>query len=167
VEAGRWTTHDLLATEAHALEQASLLRAARDPGTDAAVIAAVLEEEQILNAEQSAMVAHLTADGGRLRMVVGPAGSGKTAALALAHRIWRAQGRYVRGVTLSAIAARGLNQATFISAPPSRPRSTSSKPDQSGRGRTSPAARSSSSTKPRWSAPGTWPDSWQTPSSTR
>ncbi|HEY5134406.1 MAG TPA: MobF family relaxase [Candidatus Nanopelagicales bacterium] len=113
-EAGRWTTRDLLATEAHALEQASLLRAARDPGTDAAVIAAVLEEEQLLNAEQSAMVAHLTADGGRLRMVVGPAGSGKTAALALAHRIWRAQGRYVRGVTLSAIAARGLNQATFI-----------------------------------------------------
>lgn len=113
-EAGRWTTHDLLATEAHALEHAALLRAASEPGTDPAVIAAVLEEEQLLNAEQSAMVAHLTAGGGRLRMVVGPAGSGKTAALALAHRIWRAQGRYVRGVTLSAIAARGLNQATFI-----------------------------------------------------
>lgn len=48
----------------------------------------------------------------------------------------------------------------------SRPCCTSSNPAPFGRGRTSPAARSSSSTRQRWSGPGTWPDSWPTPSST-
>ena len=53
-----------------------------------------------------------TANG--LAVVVGPAGSGKTAALAAATRAWTAQGRQVVGGAVAAITARRLERATGI-----------------------------------------------------
>ncbi len=48
--------------------------------------------------------------------MVGPAGSGKTAALAAAHRAWQAQGRSVIGAAVAAVTARRLERANGISA---------------------------------------------------
>jgi conjugative relaxase-like TrwC/TraI family protein len=109
----RWTTQDLLTVEAQALTLADELRSTRDPGADSALVGQCLENAS-LTGEQDNMVRSLTSPMGRLRIVVGPAGSGKTAALAIAHRAWHAQGRSVHGCALSALAARGLQTATGI-----------------------------------------------------
>jgi conjugative relaxase-like TrwC/TraI family protein len=109
----RWTTQDLLTVEAYALTLADELRSTRDPGADSALVEQCLENAS-LTGEQDNMVRSLTSPMGRLRIVVGPAGSGKTAALAIAHRAWHAQGRSVHGCALSALAARGLQTATGI-----------------------------------------------------
>jgi hypothetical protein len=94
--AGRWTTRELLAVEAGALDLAAALRTAEDSGVDPA-----LTEERIdaatLNGDQADMVRALTGRGARLRVVIGPAGSGKTAAMEVAFRAWRAQDRSVHG----------------------------------------------------------------------
>lgn len=109
----KWTTQDLLTVEAQALTLADVLRDTRDPGADSALVEQCLENAS-LTGEQDNMVRSLTSPMGSLRIVVGPAGSGKTAALAIAHRAWHAQGRSVNGCALSALAARGLQTATGI-----------------------------------------------------
>lgn len=109
----RWTTQDLLSVEAQALTLADVLRDTRDPGADSALVEQCLETASLTD-EQDNMVRSLTAPAGRLKIVIGPAGAGKTAALAIAHRAWHAQGRSVHGCALSALAARGLQTATGI-----------------------------------------------------
>jgi conjugative relaxase-like TrwC/TraI family protein len=116
IEAGpsaRWTTRELLAVEARALTLAEHLATTPDPGMDPDWVEQRIEEST-LTAEQRDMVRDLTAPGGSLRLVIGPAGSGKTAALAVAYRAWRLQGRSVHGCALSALAARGLQTSTRI-----------------------------------------------------
>ena len=49
-----------------------------------------------------------------LAVVVGPAGSGKTAALAAAARAWTEQGRPIMGAAVAAVTARRLEHATGI-----------------------------------------------------
>ena len=66
-----------------------------------------------MSEDQKLLVTHLVDDSG-LCVVVGPAGSGKTTALAAAHRGWHAAGVPVYGAAISAIAARGLQRATRI-----------------------------------------------------
>jgi ATP-dependent exoDNAse (exonuclease V) alpha subunit len=66
-----------------------------------------------LSVEQQQMVASLASAKG-LAVVVGPAGSGKTAALAAVTRAWTAQGRTVVGGAVAAITARRLEHATGI-----------------------------------------------------
>ena len=71
------------------------------------------ERTSRLSVEQQQMVASLAAANG-LAVVVGPAGSGKTAALAAATRAWTEQGRTVVGGAVAAITARRLEHATGI-----------------------------------------------------
>ena len=52
------------------------------------------------------------AEASGLAVVVGPAGAGKTAALAAAVRVWAAQGRPVLGGAVAAVTARRLEHAT-------------------------------------------------------
>jgi ATP-dependent exoDNAse (exonuclease V) alpha subunit len=59
------------------------------------------------------MVAAL-ANAPGLAVVVGPAGAGKTAALAAATPTWRSEGRPVTGAALAAVTARRLEHATGI-----------------------------------------------------
>ena len=59
------------------------------------------------------MVYALAAASG-LAVVVGPAGSGKTAALAAAARAWTDQGRPVTGAAVAAVTARRLEHSTGI-----------------------------------------------------
>jgi conjugative relaxase-like TrwC/TraI family protein len=109
----RYTTRELLETE-----QAALRLAVEPPPTRVGVtrmrrIGAVLERTE-LSAEQKAMVDALLTSGRRVDVVAGPAGSGKTAALAMANRAWAHAGHPVLGATVSWLAAEQLQAATGI-----------------------------------------------------
>ena len=66
-----------------------------------------------LGEEQRAAVAHVTA-GRDLALVVGYAGTGKSAMLGVARQAWEAAGLRVRGAALSGIAAEGLEGGSGI-----------------------------------------------------
>ena len=82
----RYSTAELLATERRALVLADYL--SRQPGAamDPAAVTAVTDDSR-LSAEQAAIIQNLAESSG-LTLIVGPAGTGKTAALAAAHRGW-------------------------------------------------------------------------------
>ncbi|WP_254452852.1 AAA family ATPase, partial [Roseicella sp. DB1501] len=66
-----------------------------------------------LGEEQERAVRHVT-EGWDLTLVVGYAGTGKSAMLGVARKVWEAQGYQVRGAALSGIAAEGLEAGSGI-----------------------------------------------------
>lgn len=117
-DGGRWTTSELLAIEQAALHLAQALRGGPAPVT---AVGRVVDDSSagvlsnVLSVEQQDMVRVLAATSG-LAVVVGPAGAGKTAALAAAARSWVAQGRPVSGAAVAAVTARRLEHSTGIPA---------------------------------------------------
>jgi ATP-dependent exoDNAse (exonuclease V) alpha subunit len=67
----------------------------------------------VLSTEQADALAHIT-DGRDLSLVVGHAGTGKSATLGVAREAWEAAGYEVRGVALSGIAAENLESGSGI-----------------------------------------------------
>ena len=67
----------------------------------------------VLSGEQADALAHIT-DGRDLSLVVGHAGTGKSAMLGVAREAWEAAGYEVRGVALSGIAAENLQSGSDI-----------------------------------------------------
>jgi hypothetical protein len=108
----RYSTAELLATERRAMALAGHLR--RQPGAPmhSGVVVAATGDSR-LSAEQTEVIRQL-ADSARLTLIVGPAGTGKTAALAAAHKAWQAAGVDVQGTALAAVTARRLADATGI-----------------------------------------------------
>jgi ATP-dependent exoDNAse (exonuclease V) alpha subunit len=80
-------------------------------------IEAALEHAQVrglvLSGEQVDALAHVT-DGRDLGVLVGHAGTGKSAMLGVAREAWAAAGYEVRGVALSGIAAENLETGSGI-----------------------------------------------------
>ncbi|MCZ4341444.1 Ti-type conjugative transfer relaxase TraA [Sphingomonadaceae bacterium G21617-S1] len=113
----RFTSRDMIETEER-LEQAvdrlvsqhghGLLAAARDWEATAAG-----SEGLALGREQQAALEHITGRSG-LAIVVGYAGTGKSAMLGVARDKWEAAGFEVRGAALSGIAAEGLKNGSGI-----------------------------------------------------
>src|ERR1700752_459819 len=68
----------------------------------------------VLSGEQANALAHVT-DGRDLGVVLGHAGTGKSAMLGVAREVWEAAGYEVRGVALSGIAAENLESGSGIS----------------------------------------------------
>ncbi|WP_316188718.1 Ti-type conjugative transfer relaxase TraA [Bradyrhizobium sp. SZCCHNS1054] len=67
----------------------------------------------VLSAEQAEALAHVT-EGRDLSMVVGHAGTGKSAMLGVAREAWEAAGFEVRGMALSGVAAENLESGSGI-----------------------------------------------------
>jgi Ti-type conjugative transfer relaxase TraA len=113
----RFTSREMIETE-HRLERATERLATRfDHGLPAAasegIFTAAGSGGLILGREQQAALAHIL-DGRDLAIVVGYAGTGKSAMLGIARGEWEAAGHTVRGAALSGIAAEGLENGSGI-----------------------------------------------------
>ncbi len=113
----RFTTHEMIEAEQRLHRAAELMaERKRHEVDDADRQAALLRAEQrglVLSGEQADALAHVT-DGPDLGVVVGHAGTGKSAMLSVAREAWEAAGYEVRGVALSGIAAENLESGSGI-----------------------------------------------------
>jgi Ti-type conjugative transfer relaxase TraA len=113
----RLTTNAMIEAEQR-LHRAAELMAARERHevnvTDRRAALARAEARGLfLSSEQADALAHVT-DGRDLGVVVGHAGTGKSAMLSVARETWEAAGYEVRGVALSGIAAENLESGSGI-----------------------------------------------------
>ena len=135
----RFTSRQMIETEQR-LGRASELLAERerhqveDRGREGA-LARAAERGLALSGEQRAAFEHVT-DGRGLSIVVGYAGTGKSAMLGVAREAWESAGYTVRGVALSGIAAEGLEHGSGIAS-----RTIASLEHQWGQGREMLTAR--------------------------
>jgi Ti-type conjugative transfer relaxase TraA len=114
----RFTTREMIAAEQR-LHRAADLMAERERhevrGADReAALARAEARGLVLSAEQADALAHVT-DERDLGVVVGHAGTGKSAMLGVAREAWEGAGYEVRGVALSGIAAENLESGSGIS----------------------------------------------------
>ena len=113
----RFTTRDMIEAEQR-LHRAAEMMAERERHevNEADREAALARAEQrglVLSGEQADALAHVT-DGRDLDIVVGYAGTGKSAMLSVAREAWEAAGYEVRGIALSGIAAENLESGSGI-----------------------------------------------------
>ena len=113
----RFTTREMIEAEQR-LHRAAAMMAERERhevsgrNRDAA-LARAADRGLVLSGEQADALAHVT-DGRDLGVVVGYAGTGKSAMLGVAREVWAAAGYEVRGVALSGIAAENLEGGSGI-----------------------------------------------------
>ena len=113
----RFTTRDMIETEQRLHRAAELMveqdrHAVRDADREAA-LARTEGRGLLLSGEQAEALAHITV-GRDLAIVVGHAGTGKSAMLGVAREAWEAAGYEVRGAALSGIAAENLESGSDI-----------------------------------------------------
>ena len=113
----RFTTRDMIEAEQRLHRAAEMmaekqLHEVSDRDREAALVRAE-QRGLVLSGEQADALAHVT-DGRDLGIVVGYAGTGKSAMLGVAREAWEAAGYEVRGVALSGIAAENLESGSGI-----------------------------------------------------
>ncbi|MBP1504702.1 relaxase domain-containing protein [Acinetobacter nosocomialis] len=107
----RFTTQTQLALEKHLLDKAKK----RQHETQHQIVAdPLLIEHANLSREQKVALEHITTQIGGVKIIQGMAGTGKGYLLGVAHLAWENVGLDVRGATLAAKAAQGLQESTQI-----------------------------------------------------
>ncbi|MBV9981768.1 Ti-type conjugative transfer relaxase TraA [Bradyrhizobium sp.] len=114
----RFTTRGMIEAEQRLYRAAEVIaergrHEVRD-GDRGPALARAEERGLVLSDEQADALVHIT-DGRDLGVVVGHAGTGKSAVLGVAREAWEAAGYEVRGVALSGIAAENLESGLGIS----------------------------------------------------
>ncbi|WP_454818920.1 Ti-type conjugative transfer relaxase TraA [Labrys neptuniae] len=113
----RFTTRSMIEAEQRLHRAAELMaereRHAVDDADRDGALARAAERGLVLSGEQTDALAHIT-DGRDLSLVVGYAGTGKSAMLGVARQAWATAGYEVRGVALSGIAAENLESGSGI-----------------------------------------------------
>ncbi|MEF2546393.1 Ti-type conjugative transfer relaxase TraA [Aurantimonas sp. E1-2-R+4] len=113
----RFTTRDMIEAEQRLHRAAELMAdRKRHEVNDTDRQAALAHAEQrglVLSDEQADALAHIT-DGRDLGIVIGYAGTGKSAMLGVAREAWEAAGYETRGIALSGIAAQALQSGSGI-----------------------------------------------------
>ena len=128
----RFTTRGMIEVELKLARSAEALERSGHAVSERHVkhaLAAARDAGLTLSGEQQAALRHVTAPRD-LGLVIGYAGSGKSAMLGVAREAWEAQGYTVRGAALSGIAAENLEQGSGIAS-----RTIASLEHQWGRGR--------------------------------
>ncbi|WP_457310671.1 Ti-type conjugative transfer relaxase TraA [Sphingomonas sp. UYAg733] len=113
----RFTSREMIETERRLEQAADRLALQSGHGLPAAVregrMAAAGSDGLVLGKEQQAVLERITGRSG-LAIVIGYAGTGKSAMLSIARGEWEAAGLNVRGAALSGIAAEGLENGSGI-----------------------------------------------------
>jgi Ti-type conjugative transfer relaxase TraA len=114
----RFSTREMIEAEQRLHRAAELMaeqdrHAVRDADREGA-LARAKARGLLLSGEQADALAHVT-DGRDLGLVVGHAGTGKSAMLGVAREAWELAGYEVRGIALSGIAAENLESGSGIS----------------------------------------------------
>ena len=114
----RFTTRQMIEAE-RCLHRAAELMAGRERHAvndrhRQSALARAKQRGLVLSAEQANALAHVS-DSRHLGVVIGHAGTGKSAMLGVARDVWEAAGCEVRGVALSGIAAENLESGSGIS----------------------------------------------------
>jgi Ti-type conjugative transfer relaxase TraA len=113
----RFTTRAMIEAEQRLHRAAALMAGRERHEVNGTHRRAALEHAEVrgllLSGEQADALAHVT-DGRDLGVVVGHAGTGKSAMLGVAREAWKAAGYEVRGMALSGIAAENLESGSGI-----------------------------------------------------
>jgi Ti-type conjugative transfer relaxase TraA len=112
----RFTSRDMIETEQRMSRAAERLAMQRSDSLSAATTYAIRAAESdglALGTEQETALRHITG-GRRLSLVLGYAGTGKSAMLGVARDVWESTGLNVRGAALAGIAAEGLENGSGI-----------------------------------------------------
>lgn len=107
----RFTTRTQLALEKHLLDKA---KQRQHETQHQIVVDPLLIEHANLTREQKVALEHITTQFGGVKIIQGMAGTGKGYLLGFAHLAWENVGLDVRGATLAAKAAQGLQESTQI-----------------------------------------------------
>lgn len=107
----RFTTQTQLILEQKLLDQA---RNRQHETMHQIQVSPTLVEQSKLTVEQQRAFEHITTQSGGVRIIQGMAGTGKGYLLGVAHLAWKNVGLDVRGATLAAKAAQGLQESTQI-----------------------------------------------------